>query len=238
MWGYRFHTDIHQYRVNCGKISPRPGGGGAGFRGAKRGKGEGGGLDFGEVREAERLARARGLFALRGEQCKQWPRGRGRRGRVRWDPAYAVNTITLWTRLPFKWKQTWNAKIHRRVPLPPPLAGRPLSAGENVEAARTALECSIIGMQMACAEPACISRARRDILRGGGFWMAGGRGFFFACVSFWYTLRPFIPCSWEGFLDSFDFLFFFLERLHWLFIHRFKSFLIFNYGSKIIVLES
>lgn len=182
MWGYRFHTDIHQYRVNCGKISPRPGGGGAGFRGAKRGKGEGGGLDFGEVREAERLARARGLFALRGEQCKQWPRGRGRRGRVRWDPAYAVNTITLWTRLPFKWKQTWNAKIHRRVPLPPPLAGRPLSAGENVEAARTALECSIIGMQMACAEPACISRARRDILRGGGFWMAGGRGFFFFCT--------------------------------------------------------
>lgn len=48
-----------------------------------------------------------------------------------------------------------------------------------MEAARTALECSIIGMQMACAEPACISRARRDILRGGGFWMAGGRGFLF-----------------------------------------------------------
>ena len=139
--------------------------------------------------------------------------GRGRRGRVRWDPAYAVNTITLWTRLPFKWKQTWNAKIHRRVPLPPPLAGRPLSAGENVEAARTALECSIIGMQMACAEPACISRARRDILRGGGFWMAGGRGFFFfARVSFWCTLRSFIPCSWEEFLDSFDFLFFFFWK--------------------------
>lgn len=25
---------------------------------------------------------------------------------------HRVNTITLWTRLPFKWKQTWNAKTH------------------------------------------------------------------------------------------------------------------------------
>lgn len=81
------------------------------------------GLDF---------AKTRGWKAARRADCSRREENNANNGRdvaLRWARAYAANTITLWTRLPFKWKQTWNAKIHRRarprdarnaqVPLPP-----------------------------------------------------------------------------------------------------------------------
>ena len=74
------------------------------------------GLDFGETRgwkaDGERdRARARADCS----HCEENNANNGGAEALWWDPAYAVNTITLWTRLPFKWKQTWNAKIHRRL---------------------------------------------------------------------------------------------------------------------------
>lgn len=67
------------------------------------------GLDF---------AKTRGWKAAPGADCSRREENNANNGRdvaLRWAQAYAANTITLWTRLPFKWKQTWNAKIQRRA---------------------------------------------------------------------------------------------------------------------------
>lgn len=67
------------------------------------------GLDF---------AKTRGWKAAPRADCSRREENNANNGRdvaLRWAQAYAANTITLWTRLPFKWKQTWNAKIQRRV---------------------------------------------------------------------------------------------------------------------------
>lgn len=67
------------------------------------------GLDF---------AKTRGWKATRRADCSRREENNANNGRdvaLRWARAYVANTITLWTRLPFKWKQTWNAKIHQRA---------------------------------------------------------------------------------------------------------------------------
>lgn len=67
------------------------------------------GLDF---------AKTRGWKAAPRADCSRREENNANNGRdvaLRWAQAYAANTITLWTRLPFKWKQTWNAKIQQRV---------------------------------------------------------------------------------------------------------------------------
>lgn len=65
---------------------------------------------------------ARGWKAVRRADCSRREENNANNSRdvaLRWARAYAANTITLWTRLPFKWKQTWNAKIHRQARPPP-----------------------------------------------------------------------------------------------------------------------
>lgn len=71
-----------------------------------------------EVRGGLDFAKTRGWKAAPRADCSRREENNANNGRdvaLRWAQAYAANTITLWTRLPFKWKQTWNAKIQRRV---------------------------------------------------------------------------------------------------------------------------
>lgn len=94
--------DIRQRDTRCFRIGAKYQARVAGERGPK-------GLDF---------AKTRGWKAARRADCSRREENNANNGRdvaLWWARAYAANTITLWTRLPFKWKQTWNAKIHRRA---------------------------------------------------------------------------------------------------------------------------
>lgn len=94
--------DIRRRDTRCFRIGAKYQARVAGVRGPR-------GLDF---------TKTRGWKAARRADCSRREENNANNGRdvaLRWARAYAANTITLWTRLPFKWKQTWNAKIHRRA---------------------------------------------------------------------------------------------------------------------------
>lgn len=94
--------DIRRRDTRCFRIGVKYQAQVAGERGSR-------GLDF---------AKTRGWKATRCADCSRREENNANNGRdvaLRWARAYAANTITLWTRLPFKWKQTWNAKIHQRA---------------------------------------------------------------------------------------------------------------------------
>lgn len=94
--------DIRRRDTRCFRIGAKYQARVVGVRGPR-------GLDF---------AKTRGWKAARRADCSRREENNANNGRdvaLRWARAYAANTITLWTRLPFKWKQTWNAKIHRRA---------------------------------------------------------------------------------------------------------------------------